>query len=233
MSLADIQTFTLYDVKIPSTGKKAKFRPFVVDESRALLTAQESEDVSVMLNTLVSVVKACIQPTPKELTTFDVEYLFVQIRMKSVGEQSTLLFTCNKCKEKTTMNIELDKVEVYTPPEHSKKIILSDNLAIVMSYPSVEQLADLDPNMPKDQAKSRLIASIIDSVYQGDAVVKMKDEKPEDVLDFVNRKLTPDQFKKLEDFLTTTPETRLTLDWTCPHCNAPHKSLLRGINSFF
>ena len=145
-----IQNTPVYTIKIPSTKKEIKFRPFLVKEEKALLVAQQSEDTQVMLDTLKEILRNCIK-TPievDELALFDIEYIFSQIRAKSVGEVVELIVRCDKCPEedekaRVKLTFDLTKLNVTFPEGHNKKIALFDDVGVVMKYPSLEIMNDL------------------------------------------------------------------------------------------
>lgn len=224
--LNDIVTTPIYECVQPSTGKTLKFRPFVVKEERALLMAQESEDTTTMLNTLVNITRGCIIGPVPELSTFDIEYLFVQIRMKSVDENSMLVFTCSSCSEKTGVNIPLKNVRVHTPEGHEKIIKFDDTLAMEMRYPTFEQLES-------NQDLTSGIAASIKSIYKGDEIIDVSGLTLEEVVFFIDNKLNSKQFARLKNFYESIPETRLELEWKCPKCGQVHTPVLKGLNSFF
>ena len=131
-----------------SSKKKIKFRPFFVKEERALLAAQESEDVNVMLNTLNQIVKNCVEPKTicDSLTIFDIEYLFIKIRSKSVDEFSNIIVACDSCKKQSPYRISLEEVNVVTPPEHTTSIKISGDIVVMMKYPTIEELMEIENN---------------------------------------------------------------------------------------
>lgn len=224
--LNDLITTPIYETTIPSTGKAVQFRPFVVREERALLMAQESENTNTMLNTLTKVVKGCLIGPPQELSTFDVEYLFIQIRIKSVDENSTLIFTCNACEEKTDINVPLKTAYVFKEPGHSTTFKLDDTLAVVMGYPSVEDLLRND-----DTAAG--VAASIKTIYKGDTVIDASAFTQDEMVEFLDTKLTGKQFEPLKKFYESIPEVRIDLKWKCPKCGHDHEQVLKGLNSFF
>lgn len=235
MGLGNANIAPLYDVVIPSTKKKVKFRPFLVKEERALLTAQESEDVRVMISTLSQVVANCVQPPQENLSTFDVEYLFVQIRSKSVGEISTLVFPCDNCDgPNSKMRIELDlrKVFVHVPEGHTTKIELSPKKIAQMKYPSIDDIERIKDTEDKELAKREAIKACIATVFIGEETYHISEEPEEELNKFLDT-LQSNEYAKLEDFIRNMPETRADVEWTCPDCGHKHKKVLRGINSFF
>jgi hypothetical protein len=232
MKLSQIDTATYYEVTIPSSGKKVKFRPFVVKEERALLLAQESEETSTLLSTLDSVVRSCMNNYSGDLTTFDIEYLFVQIRSKSVGESVEVDATCKSCEKQTAIKIDISKVEVIRKDTHSKNIKLSDSLALTMRYPSMQDLSDITEIKDATAQRLKVCASSIESVYFGDTVYHTKDGDTQEVIAFLDNR-TDDEFAKIIEFIETIPTIELKTEWTCPHCGFENKNAINSIAGFF
>lgn len=196
MNLLDINPSPLYDVVVPSTKKKIKFRPFVVKEERALLAAEASEDPVVMMNTLIQIVKNCTNPEQTNLTNFDFEYLFVQIRTKSVDEFSRLAFKCDDCKD-VSVNVEMDLRQTYVkfPPE-GKDIKLSDELAVTMRWLSVDEIVDIETNNQPEDVKFKAVCSSIETVFYKDQTIEIDETTKSSVETFVGR-LNNKQFSAL------------------------------------
>ena len=140
-----LQNTPLYSLNIPSTGKEIKYRPFLVKDEKALMIAQQSEDLDVMVSTLKSVIQSCVTDKVEvnNLAIFDLEYMFSQIRAKSVGEYSDLVFTCGHCnheKNKYTLRLDISKLQVTKNPDHTNKIALFDNVGVIMKYPNLDIL---------------------------------------------------------------------------------------------
>lgn len=232
MKLSEVNVAPVYTTTIPSTKKKVTYRPFIVKEERALLTAHESEDTTVMIHTLNQVVKNCITPTPDTLTSFDLEYLFVQIRSKSVGEISTLIFTCPSCEEKVSVEINLANVKLIENPSHVDKIAISDNIVIKLKYPSVEDLVDIESLNNEEESKFRSVCAAVETVFVGDEVISAKDETPDEIIRFLNS-LTSKQYKPLSTFFDTIPEVGIDVKFKCPKCKTEHEKTIKGLNNFF
>lgn len=232
MSLSKINETPVYITTLPSTGEKVKYRPFLVKEERALLTANESEDVNTMYASLEAVIRNCLLVNPSKLTTFDVEFLFVQIRSKSVGETSEVSITCEDCKADNITTINLKTVEVETPAGHSKKIKLSDSITAVMQYPTVDQLLDIQGQMDRPSAMLSVVKACIDTVYHDGDTYVIKEESDEEINGFIDT-LSPGQYALLKDFVNTIPFTKIEHQWTCSSCGKQHKTILRGLFSFF
>ena len=225
-------------MEIPSTGKKVKFRPFLVKEEKALLLAQQSEDPVTMVETLKSIIESCVSGDYKidNLATFDLEYIFTQIRGKSVGETVDLLFPCDVWddeKAKVKISFDITKIQVEKSPEHNKKIELFGDVGVVMRYPTMQTISKLE-NMKADTIDDifDIVAGCIDFIYQGDEVFYGKEQSKEDLLEFLNN-LTSEQFKKIQKFFETMPRLKQEVDYNCPVCGLHHHKVLEGLQSFF
>lgn len=228
----------VYTVKIPSLKKEVKFRPFLVKEEKALLLAQQSEDKSVMVDTLKSIISGCILDNidVNTLAIFDYEYLFTQIRCKSVGEIAELMVLCDTCdddKAKVGIKVDLTKCEVNIPENHINNIKLFDDVGVVMRYPKLETLEKIDKmNMGDLDSVFEVIIDCIDQIYDSQEVYHTKEQSREELLTFIEN-LTQEQFKKLEDFFTTMPVLSQTIEYDCPVCTKHHTKIIKGIESFF
>jgi rubrerythrin len=154
--------------------------------------------------------------------------------MKSRGEESALVFTCEneECGEKTTINIALKDVYVTKSDNHNKLIKLSDTLAVQMKYPTVEELTLIDDSNGVLLAQQLAITSCIDSIYTGNEVLKASEQTPEELTDFMET-MTGEQYKKFKEFFDTIPNTQLDLKWKCPKCGHAHDQSLKGLTNFF
>lgn len=231
MKLSEINPTPLYSIVVPSSQKKIQFRPFLVKEERALLASYESEDPSVMLNTLMMVVKNCLMPQQKNLTTFDLEYLFLHIRAKSVGEYTTLNFTCGECSKQTPFNVDIRKAEVVGL-EKDNIIPLSDNLSVKMRYPSIEEIVNIEDAVNSEEMLKKVLISTMDTIFSDSEALNVRDESSEELLGFVER-LTSKQYRLLEEFILSTPTVQLNVKWVCPSCKHENEINLKGLNNFF
>lgn len=228
--LSELNPTPIYEAKLPSTGKKVKFRPFFVKEERALLASYESEDISTMLATLNSVVNACMI-VPTKMAIFDVEYMFLQIRAKSVEEYSRLVMLCGNCAEKTPLSFDL-RTATVDGLTADKTIVLSEALSIKMKYPTLEDVIEIYEDKDPNKVVQRAIIASIDTIYTKSESLKVEDEPIDDIITFIDT-LTSKQFTKLEDFIKSVPTVAINADWTCPKCNHKNEYTLRGINNCF
>jgi hypothetical protein len=240
MALPMMNTPT-YNMVVPSSGVSVKFRPFLVKEEKALLIAQQSEDLMVMVDTLKSVVKTCVLDSidANKLATFDLEYMFTQIRAKSVGEIIELIFPCDNDhgedneKARVKVSIDLTTLQVEKDPSHASKIDLFGDVGVVMKYPTVDIMKKLE-SLDEDNLDKifDVVALSVDYIYQGEEIFYAKEQKHEEVLQFLNN-LTSEQFLKIQNFFATMPRIKKQIEYTCPVCQKQHKKMLEGMQSFF
>lgn len=237
MALPILQT-PVYTIKIPSTNQEVKIRPFLVREEKALLIAQQSEDLNVMVNTLKEIVSSCIKDKVDvdSLSVFDLEYIFTQLRSRSVGEFVELLFFCDDCddeKANTKLTVDISKIGVKGVEEHVKKIALYDDVGIMMKYPNIETLIALEKVKEGNfEAIFDVVADCIDYVYTKDEIFHAKEQTKEEISEFLNS-LTQEQFKKIERYFETMPKLSHDVTYDCPLCKKHHEKVLEGVESFF
>lgn len=232
-----INNAPVYNITIPSTGKKAKFRPFLVKEEKALLLAQQSEDPSVMFDTLKAVIKDCCNGTVdvSSLALFDIEYLFTQIRAKSVGEDTEITVRCQHCDdEKAIVNVRIDltSMEVEKDPKHSNNIPLFDNVGVVMKYPTFDLLHKIDDKESDISNIFDIVASCIDYIYDDTQVYHAKETDPKELETFLNN-LTSEQLARIQLFFETMPKLTKQIEYNCPVCNADNNLKIEGLQNFF
>lgn len=236
MSLPMMKT-PMYSVKIPSTEQKVTFRPFLVREEKALLLAQQSESIEVMTNTLKEIITNCVKEKINidSLAVFDVEYLFTQIRAKSVGETVDLIFTCAHCeqeKNKVKLGIDLTTIQVVKDPEHTNRIHLFDECGVIMRYPNLETFRKADGKEEDINAVMELVIDCIESIYNGDEVFYAKEQTKQELEEFIMN-LTKEQFDKIESFFVSIPKFKHNIEFDCPVCGAHNETVLEGTASFF
>jgi len=236
-----MMTTPTYTLVVPSSGAKVKFRPFLIKEEKALLIAQQSEDVTVMIDTLKQIIKSCVidKIETDKLATFDLEYMFTQIRAKSVGEIIELVFPCDEDhgddneKARTKVSIDLTSLIVEKDPSHTNKIDLFNNVGVVMKYPTIDIMKRLEGMDTNDYDKIfSVVADSIDYIYEGEELYYAKEQKPEELIQFLNN-LTSEQFIKVQNFFATMPRIKKEIQYNCPLCGKHHKKTLEGLQSFF
>tara|TARA_R100000152_G_C6759717_1_gene183681 strand:- start:56 stop:775 length:720 start_codon:yes stop_codon:yes gene_type:complete len=238
MPLPKISTPT-YELVLPSTGKTVKYRPFLVKEEKVLVIALESEDNKQITNAIKAVLKACVQTRGikvEDLPTFDIEYLFLNIRGKSVGEELEVNVICPDDEETTVpVVINLDDIQVEKNEEHTNKIKLDKNLMMEMKYPSLEQFIknnfDFNEDNQMDQSFA-LIATCIDKIYSDEEVWATADCTKKEVNEFLES-MNSGQFKEIEKFFETMPKLQHTITVVNPKTKVKSDVLLEGLASFF
>ena len=238
MPLPKIATPT-YELELPSTGDTIKYRPFLVKEEKLLVIALESEDNKQITNAIKAVLKSCVLTKGikvEQLPTFDIEFLFLNIRGKSVGEELEVNIICPD--DETTqvpVTINLDDIEVQKNDEHTKQIKLDDNLMMELKYPSLEQFIktnfDFDDKNAMDQSFD-LISTCIDKIYSEDEVWAAADCSKKEVKDFLES-MNSSQFKEIETFFETMPKLSHTIKVTNPNTKVESDVTLEGLASFF
>ncbi len=227
-----------YELELPSTGKTIKYRPFLVSEEKVLLMAMESEDEKQITNAVKDIIKSCVQTRGikiDDLASFDIEYLFLNIRGKSVGEEVEMKITCTDDNE-TQMNYVLDisEVQVQKDPKHSSKIMLDDTSGLVMKYPGMDQFIQTQI-MLKSLNAEEVFDIIVDSVYQifsGEDVYEAKTTPKKEIEDWIGG-LTSKQFEKIKDFFATMPKLSHTFKLKNPNTGVESEYTIEGLVNFF
>ena len=238
MPLPKIATPT-YELDLPSTGETIKYRPFLVKEEKLLVLALESEDTKQITNAIKAVLKSCIQTKGikiETLPTFDIEYLFLNIRGKSVGEEIEVNVICPDDEEtQVPVSINIDQIQIQVTDDHDNKIQLDDNLMMEMKYPSLEEFIknnfDFKETNQMDQSFA-LIASCIDKIYNEDEVWATADFTKKEVNEFLES-MNSGQFNYIEKFFTTMPKLSHTIKVKNPATGVESDVVLEGLASFF
>ena len=238
MPLPKIATPT-YELELPSTGQTVQYRPFLVKEEKVLVIALESEDTKQITTAIKNVIKSCIQTRGvkvESLPTFDIEYLFLNIRGKSVGEVVEVNLVCPDDNETTVKaEINLDDIQVEKTEGHTNKIKIDNEIMMEMKYPSLDEFIknnfDMSGGSDMDQS-FELIASCIDKIYTADEVWTAADCTKKEIREFLEQ-MNSSQFKEIENFYTTMPKLSHTLEITNPKTKVTSEVVLEGLASFF
>jgi citrate lyase gamma subunit len=238
MPLPKIATPT-YELELPSTGETIQYRPFLVKEEKLLVIALESEDNKQITTAIKTVIKNCILTKNikvESLPTFDIEYLFLNIRGKSVGEEIEVNIICPDDEEtQVAVKINLDDIKVQKNEEHTNKIKLDSSIMMQMKYPSLDQFIktnfDFDNKNAMDQS-FELIASCIDKIFTEDEVWSTADVTKKELNDFLES-MNSSQFKDIEKFFETMPKLSHTIKVTNPKTKVESDVVLEGLASFF
>ena len=238
MPLPKIATPT-YELELPSTGKPIQYRPFLVKEEKLLVLALESEDMKQITTAIKSVIKGCIQTKGikvESLPTFDIEYLFLNIRGKSVGEEVEVsVIAPDDGETEVKLTIGLDEIKVKKNDDHTRQIKLDDSLMMEMKYPSLEQFISSNFDFSdKNQMEQSfdLIASCIDKIYSEEEVWAADDFTKKEVKEFLEQ-MNSTQFKEIEKFFETMPKLSHTVKFKNPNTKKENEIVLEGLSSFF
>ena len=239
MPLPKISTPT-YELEIPSTGKKVRYRPFLVKEEKVLVMALESEDMKQITGAIIDILSECILSRGvkvADLATFDIEYLFLNIRGKSVGETIEVNVTCPDDGEtQVQTEIDIDSIKVQKNKDHNNIVKLDDSLSMKMKYPSIDQFIENNFEVQTDisgvDQSLDMISSCIEMVYNADECWSAVDCTKQEMVDFVEQMNTR-QFKEIENFFTTMPKLSHTVKVKNPNTKKNNEVLLEGLASFF
>lgn len=238
MPLPKISTPT-YELELPSTGQEIKYRPFLVKEEKLLVLALESENTKEITTAIKNVIKSCIQTKNikvETLPTFDIEYLFLNIRGKSVGEEIEVNVICPDDGETyVPVKINIDEIQVQKNEEHTNKIQVDDNIVMQMKYPSLDQFIknnfDFSGDSNMDQSFD-LVASCIDKIFNEEEVWTSGDVTKKELIDFLEQ-MNSAQFKQIEKFFETMPKLSHSVKVKNPKTEVESEVVLEGLSSFF
>lgn len=230
MALPKLET-PKYETTLPSTGKKVQYRPFLVREYKILLTSleAESDQIAKVIEDLVDV---CTfnKLDMNRIAHFDIEYLFLQIRSKSISEVAELTISCD-CGAKIPHNLNLEDIKVEKIKEHNRKIFLNETVGVEMRYPRFDEIVDIVENMSSERVVD-LARRCILGVFTENDYVDASSTPREELDEFINS-LTKKQFDKIENFFLTMPKVVQEIDVKCPECSSMNNVRLEGIQNFF
>ena len=237
MPLPQINTPT-YELVLPSTGKKIKYRPFLVREEKILIMALESEDMQQISTSIVDTLSQCILTKGvkvEKLATFDIEYLFLNIRAKSVGETVEVGITCpDDGQTQVQQEIEIDSIKVKKDRSHKNSIKLDDTLSMKMKYPSMDQFiaSNFDQNYDNVDTTLGMIIGCIDMIYNEEESWNASESTDKELSEFIEQ-LNTKQFKLIEKFFSTMPKLTHTIKVTNPETKVESEVVLEGLAAFF
>ena len=232
----------VYEAILPSTESVIKYRPFLVKEEKILMTAMEAGDNAAMQTAVRQIITNCVQEKIdiESLPTFDIEYLFLRLRAKSVGEEVTIglqPWGCPQndgklCKFTTEVSVNLEEVKVEKTENHTNKIMLTDSIGIMMSYPSLEVLNQFKETATESEIGMKLMKDAISMIFTEEETHERDSFTEEELDDFIDS-LTSDQFVKLREFFDTMPSLKHTAKYTCKTCGEEKETTIQGLDSFF
>ena len=233
MALPKLSNIT-YELNLPSTGTKLKFRPFLVKEQKALMIAQESEDDTQIENAFAQIISDCTfgELNAYTIPMFDVEYVFLQMRGKSVGEKVQLNLLCPD-DEKTRVDVEVDlkNVGVQMTEDHTNIVQLTDNISIIMKYPTLSDMSGFD-DRGQIQSIFEMIKRCVHEIHDGETVYNKVDISEKDLDEFIDS-MTTENFENLSAFFETMPKLQHVVEVKNPKTKKKNEILIEGLQSFF
>ena len=224
-----------YDMIVPSTGESITYRPYVVKEEKLLLIAMESQDEKQIENAITEVIETCIvnKIKVKDLTAFDIEFLFLTLRGKSVGEGIKLQMPCEHCQEPNEVKIDLNKLQVKNNDFDNKdlQIKINDEITLDLRWPTMSDRGSVNTDSGTE-ALIHMVAKSIGTLYHGEDTISMSDTPFKEVLEFVES-LSSTQFNLCMEVLAKTPYTGYDIEFTCKKCGKENKKELKGMADFF
>lgn len=225
-----------YELKVPSSGDLVEYRPYLVKEEKILMMAMETKDQQQMIRALRDVIAGCTEGKIQadKLTMFDLEYVFLKIRAKSVGETTSIGLKCKSCEHINKVDVNLDDIEVQGEIKKSSKVALTDKIGVVLKYPTVKGIQKQLGKTNSDDREITMaaIASAIESIYDETSVYNTEDEKAEDVINFLDQ-LTSSQFKMISEYFEDMPRLKKEISFTCAKCKTENNETVEGLSSFF
>ena len=230
----------VYETVLPSTEKVIKYRPFLVKEEKVLLTAMEDGKNNTIMNAVKQVLKNCIQ-SPLDLDklpTFDLEFLFLRLRAKSVGEEVTIglkPWGCPQnngelCDKTTEVKVNLEEVKVIKDEKHTSKIMLDDNVGIKMRYPDISKIdSDMGDNF---ETGMKMVKDSVDMIFTSEETHERDTISEKELEEFIDS-LNSEQFGRIKEFFDTMPQLKHTAKYTCSTCGEEKETTITGLNSFF
>lgn len=236
MALPKLTVTPSYELVVPSTKETVRFRPFLVKEQKVLLIASESQDRKQIIRAMLDTIENCIEEEidVSKLTTFDVDYMFMQMRAKSVGEKIKVNPICSNCEATNEVDINLEDVKIEV--EESEKIVqITDAISVKLSYPTYFRFMKdniLENIESQSEVLMEIIVSCIDAVITEEEYINARDESREELVQFVDS-MTADQFEEISGFVQNIPVLKHKVEYNCVSCNTHNEINLEGLEDFF
>ena len=235
MALPVLNATPSYELTVPSNKQKLKYRPFLVKEQKVLMLAYESQDKKQVINAMLNTLASCVQDIDiTQLTTFDVDYIFTQIRAKSVGENIELKINCSQCNTPNDIEVNLEDIDVNVG-EGEKIIKLTDEISVKLKYPSyynfMNRLGDLE-SQSETETIMEVVVSCMDSILTDEENISLKDESHQEVMNFIES-MNSKQFEMVSEFVQNMPTMTHAFQLKCISCGHEEEKVLRGLDDFF
>jgi DNA-directed RNA polymerase subunit M/transcription elongation factor TFIIS len=232
MALPKLNDSPKHELVIPSTGQKVRFRPYLVKEEKVLMIAFESGDQKQALGAIVDTIESCLDEdiSVRTLTSFDIEYMFTQIRSKSVGETSNILLACNACEHKNEVAIDVSEIKIDMP-EVSNVIELTPSISIEMHYPSYQSIIDTDLEGSEMEVGFSMAINCISAILTEEERIDAKESSKKELTEFVES-MTAEQFKMISDYMRLMPALQHVVEFDCENCGEHNSVTLKGMQDF-
>ena len=232
-----------YELELPSNGKKIKYRPYVTKEKKLLLMAMESGDDDAILESIKQIVRNCVL-TPDfnvdKLASFDLEWFFLNLRARSVGEVVKTKYICRAipnvgediCGAEINLEYKLLETKVIKADNHTNKLLFGNKIGIIMRYPNVDMMQERDERLSDIEKTFGLIVDCVEAIFDSENIYRAEDMSYEEIAEFVES-LPDAEFAKIEEFFNSIPFLQTIIEKDCPKCKYHHKITLEGLSSFF
>ena len=235
MALPSLNATPSYELTVPSSGQKLKYRPFLVKEQKILMLAYESQDKKHIINAMIDTLKGCVTDIDiTKLATFDVDYIFTQIRAKSVGEKIEIKLPCSECETPNPLTVNLEDINIDVK-ENEKVVKLTDQVSVKLKYPTyvdfITRIGSID-NKTQTETIMEIIISCMDSVMTEEENISLKDETREEIEKFIDS-MNSKQFEEVSEFVQNMPQMTYTHKMACINCGHEEEKTLRGLDDFF
>tara|TARA_E500000318_G_scaffold41622_1_gene39832 strand:- start:1739 stop:2455 length:717 start_codon:yes stop_codon:yes gene_type:complete len=236
MALPRLNDVPYYELTVPSTKKIVRFRPFLIKEQKVLLIAYESRDVKQIMNTVLDCISSCVENIDVlKLSTFDVDYIFTQIRSKAVGEKVDINMACKNCDAVNKLNVDLSTINIDVP-ERDMHIVLNDTYTLKMKYPTYPDIINdkviLNENRTATEQLLGTLRNCMEAIQTENENILLKDETVEEIDDFINS-LNEEQYTKIADFVGSMPTLRHEQKYNCQSCEKEQTLVVEGLQDFF
>jgi hypothetical protein len=238
MALPRLNDTPKYDLVIPSLQETVRYRPFLVKEQKVLMLAYEAQDKKHILKAILDTIDACVDGSIEvnKLATYDIDYIFTQIRSKSVGETAEIQILCSECEQANEVNVNLGEIEIDAKVSSNNLVKINDTISVKLRHPSYSYFMDNDEFFGEGRSQTDmmldLIISCLDSVMTEDEVIKISDEPIEEVRNFIDS-LTTDQFGMITKFVEDMPAMKQDIKFKCNACGEENNRTLKGLDDFF
>lgn len=235
MALPKLNDSPKYDLVIPSSKQKVRYRPYLVKEEKVLMMAMESQDMNAVLNTVVDTIVACVEEPieKKTLAVFDVEYMFTQIRSKSVGETSKVGVKCKHCEASNEVDVDVSSI-VIEVPEVNNMVEITSDITLEMKWPSYNDIMDLGITDQKSMAAKSfgMIGKCIAAIHTEEERIDTKDVSEKEMEEFIDS-MTSEQFQKISSYIEKMPKLQHDVHFDCSECGQGNNITLQGMTDFF